>query len=112
MNRNKLLNLFASNLANVIVHRILEKAIDQPEIAKVYTKEVKNSLEIAKKYREKINPIENILPSHNIEELRAKITNKVKRELNLRIKKGYKNINLFLVEEFVDVYLKELGITE
>ncbi len=35
MNRNKLLTLFISNLANVIVHRILEKAIDAPEIAKI-----------------------------------------------------------------------------
>lgn len=110
MNRNKLLNLFASNLANVIVHKILEKAIDKPEIANVYTKEVKNSFEIAKKYREKINPAENVLPSHDIEGLKEKITNKVKRELNLRIKKGYTNINMLLVEGFVDDYLKELGI--
>ncbi len=110
MNRNKLISLFASNLANVIVHRILEKAIDKPEIAKVYIKEVKNSFEIAKRYREKINPIDKTLPNHDIEDLREKIINKVKAELNIRIKRGYTNINLSLVEEFVNDYLKELNI--
>ena len=112
MNKNKLLNLFVSNLANVIVHKVLEKAIDKPEIANVYTKEVKNSFEIAKKYREKINPVDKFLPSHNIQELREKIIKKVKAELNLRIAKGYTNINLSLVEEFVDNSLKELSIME
>lgn len=92
MNRNKLLKLFVSNLANVIIHRVLEKAIDKPEIAKVYTKEVKNSFEIAKKYREKINPIDKVLPSQDIEDLRQKIISKVKAELNLRIERGYKTL--------------------
>ena len=36
MNRNRLLDLFASNLANVVVHKILEKAIDRPEIIDFY----------------------------------------------------------------------------
>ena len=110
MNRNKLLTLFVSNLANVIVHRVLEKAIDKPEIAKVYTKEVQNSFEIAKRYREKINPTDKVLPQHDIEGLRQKIISRVKAELNLRITKGYKNINLSLVEGFVDDSLKELGV--
>jgi|SRR3989338_4358156 len=110
MNRNKTLILFAGNLANVIVHRILEIAIDKSEIAKVYTKEMKNSFEIAKAYRNKINPTDKILPLHDIEELKQKVINRVKAELNLRIAKGYKNINLSLVEEFVDTYFKELEI--
>lgn len=110
MNRNKLLSLFASNLSNVIVHRVLEKAINKPEIAKVYTKEVKNSFEIAKRYREKINPVDKILPSHDVSDLKEKMINKVKAELNIRIKRGYTNIELSLVEEFVNDYLKELKI--
>ena len=56
MNRSKLIELFISNLSNVIIHKILEKAIEKPEIASVYAKEMKNSLKIAKRYREKINP--------------------------------------------------------
>ncbi len=110
MNRNKLLDLFVSNLTNVIVHRVLEKAIDKPEVSKVYTKEGKNSFEIAKSYRGKINPKDKILPSHDIEDLRRRIISKAKAELNLRIGKGYTNINLSLVEEFVDDYLKELKV--
>lgn len=110
MNRNKLVNLFISNLANVIVHKVLEKAIDKPEIVNVYAKEGKNSFEIAKRYREKINPIDKTLPSHDIEDLREKIINKVKVELNSRIKRSYTNINLSLVEELVDKSLKELKV--
>ena len=110
MNRNKLLNLFVSNLVNVIVHKILEKAIDKPEIASVYNKEVKNSFEIAKRYREKINPTDKVLPTHDIKDLREKIINKVKTELNLRITRGYTNIDLSIVEEFVDKFLRELRI--
>lgn len=110
MNRNKLIVLFVSNLSNVIVHRILEKAIDKPEIIIVYEKEVKNSLEIAKRYREKINPINKVLPLHDTKDVREKIINRVKSELNLRIAKGYKNIDLHLVEKFVDDCLKELKV--
>ncbi len=110
MNRNKLLNLFISNLSNVIVHKILEKVIDKPEIAGVYTKEVKNSLEIARRYREKINPINKSLPAHDTKDVREKIIRKVRAELNLRIERGYTNINLSLVEEFVDNLLRELGV--
>ena len=112
MNKNKLLNLFVSNLSNVIVHRILEKAIDKPEIASFYSKEVKNSLEIAKKYREKINPTDKALPVKDIKDVREDIIRKVKAELNLRISKGYTNINLSLVEDFVDSSLKEIGVSE
>ena len=41
MNRNKLISLFVSNLSNMIVHKVLEKAIDEPEIANFYYKEMK-----------------------------------------------------------------------
>lgn len=112
MNRNKLIDLFISNISNAIVHKILEKAIDKQEIALKYNKEIINSWEIAKKYREKINPINRELPSHDSEEIKLAITNKVKAELKLRIDKGYKNINLSLVEEFVNSALKELEVIE
>ena len=110
MNRNKLLELLVSNLTNAVVHKILEKAIEKPEVAEKYIKEMKNSWEIAKSYREKINPMHKALPAHDIGELRKKIITRVKAELNLRISKGYTNINLSLVEEFVDNYMRELNI--
>ena len=46
MNRNRLIEVFISNVANAIIHQILEKAIDKQEIADVYNKEVRNSKEI------------------------------------------------------------------
>ena len=70
---------------------------------------MKNSFEIAKRYREKINPADKTLPVHDIR-IREKIINKVKAELSLRIQKGYTNIDLSLVERLVDEYLKEFGI--
>lgn len=112
MNRNKLINLFISNLATAILHKILEKAIDKLEITEKYHKEVKNSWEIAKTYREKINPIDKTLPVHDIEEIRSKIIAKAKNELNIRISKGYTHIDISLVEGLVDECLKELGITD
>ncbi len=35
-NRNKLIDLFIGNISNSIVHKILEKAIDNKEIASKY----------------------------------------------------------------------------
>ena len=110
MNKNKLIEVFSSNLANAVIHQILEKAIDKSEIAKRYSKEVKNSRDIAKKYREKINPANENLPDKDSEEIKRKIANKVKAELKLRIDKGYENIDISLVEEFVEKALKETGI--
>lgn len=86
-NRNKLIELFISNLANAVIHQILEKAIDKHEIAEGYNKEVRNSWEIARKYREKINPVNKNLPDKDAGEITKKIINKIRSELNLRIKK-------------------------
>lgn len=110
MNRNKLLDLFSSNLANAIVHEILEKAIDKREIAQKYRKELRNSFEIAKIYREKINPLGRSFPQHDISKLKKKIINRVKAELNSRIRKGYEDIDISLVEGIVDRNLKELKV--
>ena len=76
MNRNKLLELFISNLSNVIVHKILEEAIEKPEIANVYSKEMKNSFEISKIYREKINPLTPPLPETDIEYIKNILSGK------------------------------------
>lgn len=110
VNRNKLIELLIGNISNVIVHNILEKAIDKEEIADKYRKELIASFEMAKKYREKINPVNSILPDRDINYIRNKIINKVKTELNIRIKKGYENINLNLIEKEVDKVLEELKV--
>ena len=112
MNRNRLIELFISNLANSIVHQILEKAIDEPMFIDKYRHELKNSWQIAKKYRDKINPIDRNLPFHDIHEIKTKLMNKVNSELKLRINKNYKNINLSLVEPFVDNALRGLKVIE
>jgi len=110
MNRNKILEAFISNLANVIIHQVLEKAIDKREIAEVYSKEMKNSFEIAKRYREKINPVNSHLPFHDIEEIKAKLKREVNSELKLRIEKGYRNIDLSLVPGLVEKFLKDMKV--
>jgi|SRR3989338_392147 len=110
MNRNQLIDKFISNLANAVLHKILEKAIEQEEIAKRYNKEILNSWEIAKRYREKINPSTPPLQERDASEIRKKITNRVRNELQIRISKGYKNIDINLVEDFVEKALKEQKI--
>jgi len=109
-NRNKLIELFISNLANSIVHEILERAIDREEIADKYRKEIKNSFEVSKTYRNKINPINSPLPAGDSLFIKNRIKKRVERELNLRISKGYKNIDLSLVDKEIEGYLKKLEV--
>ena len=109
-NRNKLVILFIGNISNAIVHEILEKAINNKEITDKYRKEIMNSFDKAREYRKNINPKNTSLPDRDAESVKNKIVNKVKAELKLRISKGYKGIDLNLVEEVVDKYLKETSI--
>lgn len=105
-NRNKLLELFVGNLANVVLHRLLEKAIDDENNR--YLKEINNSWEISKRYREKINPVDRPLPQEDIEQLKKKVIQKVKADVQTRISYGYKNLNADLIEPLVEEALKEL----
>lgn len=109
-NRSKLIDSFIGNISNAILHKILENAIDDKDIANKYLKESKNSWDIAKKYREKINPVNTYLPDKDINYIKQKITNKVRAELLIRISKGYENINLKIVEKFVDKTLQEMNV--
>jgi len=113
-NRNKLIELFIGNISNSIVHQILEVAISKELMADKYTdryrKELMTSFEIAKRYREKINPVNGPLPDRDIAYIRTKIINKVRAELMIRISKGYKNIDLALVDELVDKALRDADI--
>ena len=110
-NRNKLIELFIGNMSNAILHKVLEKAITDTDIVDRYNKEIKNSFEIAKQYREKINPLNIPLPEKDVNYIKDKIIRKVKAELQIRISKGYKNINLDLVEQIMNELLKETKIT-
>ncbi len=109
-NRNQVIDRFVGNLANAVLHQILEHAIDNSEIASKYIKEVKTSWDMAKKYRDKINPEDKPLPEKDSDEIKGKVIRKVKAELLIRISKGYEGIDIALVERFVDKSLKELKI--
>lgn len=111
-NRNKLIDLFIGNISNSVVHRILEKAIEEENIRKHYDKEFIMSLEIAKKYRNKINPINKPLPKKDIAKIKEKIKKKAEAELKLRVSKGYTNINLELVEPIINELLSETNVAE
>ena len=111
-NRNKLIDLFIGNISNAIVHEILEKAIDDEQIRDHYSKEWNISLEIAKRYRENINPVNKTLPEQDIEDIKLSITKKVNQELELRISKGYENIDLSLIESVLNKLLKKTKIIE
>ena len=54
------------------------------------------------------NPVTHTVMTNNRTE--NKITNKVRAELILRVSKGYENINLGLVEEFIYKALKEMNV--
>lgn len=107
-NRKKSIDSFVGNISNAILHRILEKSIEDDIIRKYYDKEFLNSFEIAKKYREKINPINNTLKEAS--EIKNIIIKKVTNELKIRISKGYKNIDLSLVEPTTNSILSELKV--
>lgn len=110
MNRSKIINLFIGNISNSILHQILETAIDDENIRKHYNKELNISLDIAKRYREKINPVHCCLHSNDVEYIKDRIHHRVTSELRLRISKGYKNINLDLIDETINKFLKETNV--
>ena len=105
-NRNKLIDLFISNISNAIVHRILSKSTNDEQIKKRYNAEFGVSLDISKNYRGKINPINNVLPEKDIDYIKNKIIKNVRAELISRISDGYKNINIDLIDIIVEEILK------
>lgn len=110
-NRNKLIQLFVSNLANVIVHKILEESTTE-SLRNHYNEESQISFEVARRYREKINPVNNKMPEADIGEIKKEVLRKVNNELKLRITKGYTGIDLSQVEIILDKMLKELKVKE
>ena len=111
-NRNKLIDLFIGNTANAVVHKILEQAVEDELLRKYYNKELLNSVDIARRYREKINPINRPLPEEDIVRIKSKVINKVNSELRLRIEKGYKNIDLNPIEDIMNKILTEMKVKD
>lgn len=106
-NRNKLMDLFIGNLSNCVVHEILERAIDEENLREHYNKEFLTSFDIAKRYREKINPKNNKLPLKDLDIIKKKVVQKVNSELRLRIARGYENIDLDDIESVVERLLNK-----
>ncbi|MBI4141104.1 hypothetical protein HY485_04680, partial [Candidatus Woesearchaeota archaeon] len=79
-------------------------------IANKYVKEFKTSWEIAQKYRTKINPANLPLPDKDLSNIKKMLIKKVTSELQVRIAHSYENIDVTLVEAFVNKALKELKI--
>ena len=109
-NRKKLIELLLGNISNSIVHIILEKSIDKKELTDKYRKEIINSFQIAKAYREKMNPINKSFSQEDTDHIKNKIIHRVRAELLARISKGYSNINLDSIESEVEKVLKDLNI--
>ncbi|MBS3118500.1 hypothetical protein J4417_02345 [Candidatus Woesearchaeota archaeon] len=109
-NKNKLIELMVGNLANAVLHKILERAIDNIDISSKYLKEIDNSWEVAKRYREKINPLDRPLPEKERGEIKEKIIRKVKAELQIRMAHGYGNLDLEGVERITEEILKKIRI--
>lgn len=109
-NRNKFITLFIGNLSNAILHQILEQSINDDALTHRYHKESITSLALAKKYRAKIHPLQSSLPESDSTYVGQKILQKVNVELHLRISKGYRDIDLSLVEPSIDKALRESKI--
>jgi len=107
-NRNKLLQLLTANLVNLVVHRVLEESAKEEMLRNHYDKESSVSFEVAKKYREKINPLNRELPEHDLSKIKEEVFRKTNNELKLRISKGYEGIDLNLMEVILEKVLKEL----
>ena len=108
-NRNKLIDLLIGNLSNAVLHRILEQSVEDEDLSRYYEKEILNSVKIAKKYREKINPATEMLPREDSENIRNRVIERVNNKLKARIEEGYKNIDLASVEEAVEKLLSEMN---
>lgn len=109
-NRNKLTRLLIGNLVNVIIHKVLEESAEEDILRTHYDKESLTSLQIAKKYREKINPPKGELPDKDISKIREEVLKRANKELELRISKGYQRINLNQTKTILEKTLKKLKI--
>lgn len=111
-NRNKLLTLLIGNLVNAVVHRVLEEATTEEILRKRYDKESLVSYEVAKRYREQINPLQRCLSPEDAGQIRKEVIRRAYQELQTRISKGYQDVDITLIEPVLQKLLKELRVEE
>lgn len=104
--------LLIGNLANVVVHKVLEEATKEEILRKRYDKESLISYEVAKRYREQINPLQRCLSPEDAGQIRKEVIRRAYQELQVRISKGYREVNLALVEPVLQKLMKELRVEE
>ena len=109
-NRNRQIKKLIGNLANVVVHAILLQATDDEDIKGWYKHEINNSLDIAKRCRATINPIDRIFSCNGQDIIRTSVTREVVAVLKLREQKNYKNINFQKIGPTIEKYFKETNI--
>lgn len=66
--------------------------------------------EIAKRYREQINPMSRPFSKEDTEAIKEEIGRRVRNELQIRVSKGYKGIYFELIGPVTENLLKELLI--
>ena len=108
-NRPDIIKRFIGIASNIIAHKILIKAELEEDLRNYYNKEIERDIDIALKYRNRINPVNRLLPQKDSKEIRDSILLKVKAELLKRINKGY-NIGLTKIDEEIDNFLKEQNV--
>ncbi len=108
-NRPDIIKRFIGVASNIITHKVLIKAELEKDLRNYYTKEIERDIDIALKYRNKINPVNRMLPQRDSKEIKENILLKVKAELQKRVDKGYK-VNLSKIDEEIDNFLKEQNV--
>ncbi|MBI2558495.1 hypothetical protein HYW20_04185 [Candidatus Woesearchaeota archaeon] len=108
-NRPDIIKRFIGVASNIITHKVLIKTELEKDLRNYYTKEMERDIDIALKYRNKINPVNRMLPQRDSKEIKENILLKVKAELQKRVDKGYK-VNLSKIDEEIDDFLKEQNV--
>ncbi|MFH1071978.1 MAG: hypothetical protein V1743_00960 [Nanoarchaeota archaeon] len=109
-NKNKLIRLFVGNISTAIVHQLLEQAIAEDIHRKHYEKECLHSFSLAKAYRGRIHPYQSPLSEKDQAAVKRKIKRNVTKELQLRIAKGYKGLDLNSIEPAIEAALQKLRV--
>ncbi len=109
-NRKRVINKFIGNFSNAVTHSVLENAADDAYLKERYQRETDSSILEAMKWRITINPDDVSLPDKDIQFIRTQTRNRSMAALRNRLKEGYTNIELSMVEKVMDVQLKQTGI--
>jgi hypothetical protein len=110
-NKKKITQHLIGNPSNAIVHKILENVMKDLFISQKYEKEILNSFEVAKSYRSKLNPVDSGINKSEFERIKKDISVRVRKEIELRIAKGYKNLENIDIEKEVLDFMNKLKLT-